>query len=84
MFGQFPGELEDALILGAFAFAGAGGTNNLVQSNWIRDKGFGMGRHAPRIVSPITGEEEAAPTRTCAAGSAGGRSPTRSSSSPSS
>jgi hypothetical protein len=60
-FGQFPGELEIALILGAFAFAGAGGTNNLVQSNWIRDKGFGMGSYAPRIVSPITGEEEAAP-----------------------
>jgi hypothetical protein len=60
-FGQFPGELEIALILGAFAFAGAGGTNNLVQSNWIRDKGLGMGRYAPRIVSPITGEEEAAP-----------------------
>jgi hypothetical protein len=60
-FGQFPGELEIALILGAFAFAGAGGANNLVQSNWIRDKGFGMGRYAPRIVSPITGEEEAAP-----------------------
>jgi Mn2+/Fe2+ NRAMP family transporter len=48
-------------MLGAFAFAGAGGTNNLVQSNWIRDKGFGMGRYAPRIVSPVTGEEEAAP-----------------------
>ena len=60
-FGQFPGELEIALILGAFAFAGAGGTNNLVQSNWIRDKGFGMGHYAPRIVSPVTGEEEAAP-----------------------
>jgi hypothetical protein len=60
-FGQFPGELEIALILGAFAFAGAGGANNLVQSNWIRDKGFGMGHYAPRIVSPITGEEEAAP-----------------------
>ena len=25
------------------AFAGAGGGQNLVQSNWIRDKGFGMG-----------------------------------------
>ena len=33
-----------------------------MQSNWIRDKGFGMGRYAPRIVSPITGEEEAAPS----------------------
>jgi hypothetical protein len=42
-------------------FAGAGGVNNLAQSNWIRDKGFGMGVYIPRIVSPITGEEVAAP-----------------------
>jgi amino acid transporter len=35
-----------------------------VQSNWIRDKGFGMGKYVPRIVSPITGEEEAAPSDT--------------------
>jgi hypothetical protein len=32
-----------------------------VQSNYIRDKGLGMGIHIPRIVSPVTGEEEAAP-----------------------
>ena len=43
-------------------FAGAGGANNLVQSNWIREKGFGMGAYIPRIESPITGEPEAAPT----------------------
>lgn len=49
-----------ATLLGALAFAGAGGTLNLVQSNWIRDKGLGMGVHIPRIVSPLTGEEEAA------------------------
>ncbi|HEX5911171.1 MAG TPA: Nramp family divalent metal transporter [Thermoleophilaceae bacterium] len=59
-FGTFPGEIELAILVGALAAAGAGGANNLVQSNWIRDKGFGMGRYAPRIVSPITGEEEAA------------------------
>lgn len=47
---------------GAVGTANAGGANNLVQSNWIRDKGFGMGRYVPRIVSPITGSEEAAPT----------------------
>src|SRR3712207_4588011 len=29
-----------ALLLGALAFAGAGGANNLVQSNYIRDKGM--------------------------------------------
>jgi len=60
--GSFPGELEFALLLGALAYAGAGGTNNLVISNWIRDKGYGMGSYAPRIVSPISGEEEAAPS----------------------
>jgi hypothetical protein len=51
-----------ALLLGALAFAGAGGANNLVQSNYIRDKGMGMGKHMPRIVSPITGHEEAKPS----------------------
>ena len=61
-FGTFPSEIELAILVGALAAAGAGGANNLVQSNWIRDKGFGMGRYAPRIVSPITGEEEAAPS----------------------
>ena len=50
-----------ATLLGAIAFAGAGGANNLVQSNHIRDKDLGMGAHIPNIVSPITGEEEAAP-----------------------
>jgi hypothetical protein len=61
-FGTFPGEIQLAILVGALAAAGAGGANNLVQSNWIRDKGFGMGRYVPRIVSPITGHEEAAPT----------------------
>ena len=32
----------------------AGGRLNLVQSNYIRDKGFGMGYYIPRIVSPFT------------------------------
>jgi hypothetical protein len=53
--------LTIALLLGALAFAGAGGANNLVQSNYIRDKNMGMGKRIPHIVSPITGEEEAAP-----------------------
>lgn len=54
-------EIGIATILGAIAFAGAGGANNLCQSNYVRDKGMGMGVHIPRIVSPITGEEEARP-----------------------
>ncbi len=60
-FGTFPSEIPIAILVGALAAAGAGGANNLVQSNWIRDKGFGMGHYVPRIVSPITGQEEAAP-----------------------
>ena len=46
-------------LLGALAFAGAGGTTNLGQSNYIKDKGYGMGRYIGRITSPITGQEEA-------------------------
>jgi hypothetical protein len=63
-FGTFPDEVDLAILVGALAASGAGGANNLVQSNWIRDKGLGMGKYVPRIVSPITGEEEAAPSDT--------------------
>jgi hypothetical protein len=59
---RIPIDLGFALLLGALAFAGAGGGQNLVQSNWIRDKGFGMGSYVPRLVSPITGQPEAAPS----------------------
>ncbi|MFD5320338.1 Nramp family divalent metal transporter [Streptomyces sp. NPDC127098] len=64
--GQFPSELGVAVLMGALAYAGAGGGQNLCQSNWIRDKGFGMGHYVPRLVSPVTGnkEEAAAPTDT--------------------
>jgi hypothetical protein len=55
-------QLGFALLMGALAFAGAGGGQNLCQSNWIRDKGFGMGSYVPRIVSPVTGKPEAAPS----------------------
>ncbi|MGH3759509.1 Nramp family divalent metal transporter [Actinophytocola sp.] len=59
---RVPTELGFALLLGALAFAGAGGGQNLVQSNWIRDKGFAMGQYVPRIKSPVTGQPEAAPS----------------------
>ena len=55
-------EIGATAILGAVAFAGAGGASNLAQSNWLRDKGLGMGIRIPNIVSPITGEEVAAPS----------------------
>jgi hypothetical protein len=55
-------EIGTTTIFGAVVFAGAGGCNNLVQSNYIRDKGLGMGILMPKIVSPVTGEEEARPS----------------------
>ena len=87
--GYFPPELSFALLFGAMVFAGAGGGQNLCQSNWIRDKGFGMGKYVPRLVSPITGTPQAAETgtlyrfeptpETWRVGAAGGASPTSSS-----
>jgi hypothetical protein len=59
---SLPTDLGFALILGALAYAGAGGGQNLVQSNWIRDKGFGMGARMPKLVSPVTGEPVAKPS----------------------
>jgi hypothetical protein len=55
-------DIPIAVLMGAIAFAGAGGVMNLVQSNWVRDKGLGMGARLPKVVSPFTGEEVAAPT----------------------
>ena len=57
--GTFPDGLGVTLVFGAIAYAGSGGAQNLCQSNWIRDKGFGMGQYIPRLVSPITGAAEA-------------------------
>jgi hypothetical protein len=53
-----PEDFDSMLLLGALAFAGAGGTLNLGQSNYVKDKGYGMGRYIGRITSPITGKEE--------------------------
>ncbi|MDX1947145.1 MAG: Nramp family divalent metal transporter [Pirellulaceae bacterium] len=50
--------LTPIVLLGALAFAGAGGTMNLSQSNYIRDKGYAMGNHVGRITSPLTGKPE--------------------------
>jgi hypothetical protein len=56
------GSIGAATLLGAIAFAGAGGAMNLAQSNWVRDKGLAMGARLPQVVSPFTGDEVAAPT----------------------
>ena len=56
--GHIPAEMELTLFLGALAFAGAGGTMNLVQSDYVRDKGYAMGAYVSRLTSPLTGKEE--------------------------
>lgn len=56
-------QLGFALLLGALAFAGAGGGQNLVQSNWIRDKGLAwasMCRASP-VRSPVSRKRLPAP-----------------------
>lgn len=63
-FGRLPEGVPIALLMSALVFAGGGGAINLTMSNWIRDKGWGMGKHVPRLVSPITGEEEASSSST--------------------
>lgn len=58
-FPELTEQLTPALLLGALAFAGVGGTLNLGQSNYVKDKGYGMGHYIGRITSPITGQKEA-------------------------
>jgi hypothetical protein len=57
--GKVPADIDLPLLLGALAFAGAGGTANLSQSNYVKDKGYGMGRWIGRITSPFSGRAEA-------------------------
>ena len=57
--GTVPEGVAAPVLLGALAFAGAGGSVNLAQSNYIKDKGYGMGHWVGRITSPFTGRGEA-------------------------
>jgi hypothetical protein len=57
--GHVPDDMDLPLLLGALAFAGAGGTANLSQSNYVKDKGYGMGSWIGRITSPFSGRPEA-------------------------
>ncbi len=56
--GYVPDGVALPMLLGALAFAGAGGSVNLAQSNYVKDKGYGMGAFIGRITSPFTGREE--------------------------
>lgn len=53
-----PAAIPYATLLGAFAYAGAGGNLNLGQSHYVKAKGYAMGKYAGRITSIITGKKE--------------------------
>jgi hypothetical protein len=46
-------------LFSSIVFAGAGGTANLFYSFYIRDKGWGMGLHMPKVLNPLRAREEA-------------------------
>jgi hypothetical protein len=48
-------------FLGALAYSGAGGNLNLAQSFYIKDKGFGMGKHSGQITSLIRSQSKNTP-----------------------
>jgi hypothetical protein len=53
---QFVPAGSDLFLLGALAaYSGAGGVNNLVLSNWARDRGYGMGEKAGYIPAAVGG-----------------------------
>lgn len=47
------GKTDILVILSAFAFCGAGGTINLTQSHYVKEKGFGMSNFLPPLLNPI-------------------------------
>ncbi len=56
-FGEWPQGVEPLLMATFFATAGSGGIGNLTISNWIRDKGFGMGAVVGAIPSAVGAKE---------------------------
>ncbi|MFM9963960.1 MAG: Nramp family divalent metal transporter [Planctomycetaceae bacterium] len=56
-FGEWPKGIEPLLMATFFATAGSGGIGNLTISNWIRDKGFGMGAVVGAIPSAVGAKE---------------------------
>ena len=56
-FSGLPRPIDWALIGALAATAGSGGIGNLTVTNWIRDKGFGMGSKVGAIPSAVGGHE---------------------------
>ena len=57
-FGRMDPSIDLMTLLGGLAYAGNGGMGNLMQSIWIREKGFAMGAYQGRIENPIRVPEE--------------------------
>lgn len=53
-----PAAIPIATLLGAFAYAGAGGNLNLSQSLYAKEKGYGMGVYSGRITNVLHGKTE--------------------------
>jgi hypothetical protein len=56
-FGYIPQGMDWVLLAALAATAGSGGIGNLTISNWVRDKGMGMGKHVGAIASAIGGQK---------------------------
>ena len=56
-FTGLPHPIDWGLIGALAATAGSGGMGNLTVTNWIRDKGFGMGAKVGAIPSAVGGHE---------------------------
>lgn len=52
-----PSDIALATFLAAFAYSGAGGNLNLTQSIYIKEKGYGMGKYAQKIVGLFRNKE---------------------------
>lgn len=57
-FNFLPAGIALASFLGALAYAGAGGNLNLAQSNYVKEKGYGMGTYSGRITGVLSEEKE--------------------------
>jgi hypothetical protein len=53
-------DMHGYAFFSAIVFAGAGGTANLFYCFYLRDKGWGMGTHLPKVINPLRQREERA------------------------
>ncbi len=53
-----PAGISLATFFAAFAYSGAGGNLNLTQSIYIKEKGYGMGKYAQKIVGLFRGHDK--------------------------